>query len=296
MFARIRSLWNGLWRRTNLERDMEDELRLHLEERTEALEKSGLPRQEAVRRARIEFGAVENYKEQCREARGLRWPDEVMQDLRYAVRMARKSRGVTAVAVLSLALGIGANTAMFSILNSLLLTSLPIRDPGRLVHLQMWRKTSRGSISYPLFQRFRTNLGGKLFEDLCATGAPSAAHAAVPGVDPIQIVQANVSANYFGALGVRMIRGQAFGPDQDKIGSAAAAVISERLWTNRLGSDPGIVGKTLLINEKPTIIIGIAGGNFFRVEICNARYLLVNVKSTGPKTPSIGRWEFPPSF
>jgi hypothetical protein len=143
MFARIRSLWNGLWRRSNLERDMDDELRLHLEERAEALENGGLPRQEAARRARLEFGAVENYKEQCREARGLRWPGELMQDLRYAVRMASKSRGVTIVAVLSLALGIGANTAIFSILNSLLLTSLPIRDPGRLVHLQIWRQTFR---------------------------------------------------------------------------------------------------------------------------------------------------------
>src|SRR5713226_1188708 len=266
MFARIRSLWNALSRRSNLERDMDDELRLHLEERADALENGGLPRQEAVRRARLEFGAVENYKEQCREARGLRWPGEFVQDLRYAVRMARKSRGVTIVAVLSLALGIGANTAIFSILNSLLLTSLPIRDPGRLAHLQIWRQTSRGSISYPLYQRFRARLGGKLFEDMCATGSPSAASTSLPGADPIQIVQANVSANYFDVLGVRMIRGQAFGPDQDKIGSAAAAVISERFWTNRLGSDPGITGKTLLINEKPATIVGIADGNFSGVE------------------------------
>src|SRR6266853_484285 len=283
MFARIRSLWNGLWRRSNLEREMDDELRLHLEERADALAKSGLTRQEAVRRARLEFGAVENYKEQCREARGLRWPSELMQDLRYAVRMARKSHSVTIVAFLSLALGIGANTAIFSILNSLLLTPLPIRDPGRLAHLQIWRQTSRGSSSYPLYQRFRAKLGGKLFEDMCATGAPSAASAALPGADPVQIVQASVSANYCDVLGVRMIRGQALGLDQDKIGSAAAAVISERFWTNRLGSDPGIVGKTLLINEKPATIVGIAGGDFSGVEIGNAVDLWVNVTSTDPK-------------
>jgi predicted permease len=292
MFSRIRSLWNGLWRRSNLERDMNDELRLHLDERTDALEHSGLSRQEAVRRARVEFGAVENYKEQCREARGLRWPDELMQDLRYAVRMARKSRGVTIVAVLSLALGIGANTAIFSILNSLLLSSLPIHDPARLVHLQIWRQTSRGSISYPLYQRFRTNLGGKLFEDICATGSPSAASAAVPGADPIQIVQANVSANYFDVLGVRMIRGQAFGPDQEKIGSTAAVVISERFWANRLGSDPAIVGKTLLINEKPATVMGIVGGKFSGVEIGNAVDVWVNVTSTDPKTLAMDGWNF----
>jgi len=292
MLARIRSLWNGLWRRSNMERDMDDELRLHLEERADALENSGLPRQEAVRRARLEFGAVENYKEQCREARGLRWPGELMQDLRYAVRMARKSRGVTVVAVLSLALGIGANTAIFSILNSLLLTSLPIRDPGRLVHLQIWRQTSRGAISYPLYQRFRTNLGGKLLEDVCATGTPSAASAALPGADPIQIVQVNVSANYFDMLGVRMIRGQAFGPNQEQIGSAAAAVISERFWTNRLGSDPAVVGKTLFINEKPATIIGIVGGNFSGVEIGNAVDLWVNVTSTDPKPLALDGFNF----
>src|SRR5260221_6458930 len=282
MLARIRSLWNGLWRRSNLEREMDDELRLHLEQRADALERSGLARQEATRLAHIEFGRGENYKEQCREARGLRWPEELMQDLRYAVRMARKSHSVTIVAVLSLALGIGANTAIFSILNSLLLTPLPIHDPGRLAHLQIWRQTSRGSSSYPLYQRFRARLGGKLFEDMCATGAPSAASAALPGATPVQIVQANVSANYFDVLGVRMIRGQAFGLDQDKIGSAAAAVISERFWTNRLGSDPGIVGKTLLINEKPATVVGIAGGDFSSVAIRNAGDLWGYVTSTHP--------------
>jgi predicted permease len=292
MLARIRSLWNGLWRRSNMERDMEDELRLHIEERADALENSGLRREEAVRRARLEFGAVENYKEQCREARGLRWPGELMQDLRYAIRMARKSRGVTIVAVLSLALGIGANTAIFSILNSLLLTSLPIRDPGGLVHLQVWRQTFRGAISYPLYQRFRANLRGKLFEDICATGAPGASSASLPGADPIQIVQANVTANYFDVLGVRMIRGQAFSADQEKIGSGAVAVISERLWTNRFGSDPGIVGKTLLINEKPATILGIVGGNFSGVEIGNAVDLWVNVTSTDPKPLALDGWNF----
>jgi predicted permease len=292
MFARVRSLWNGLWRRSDMERELEYELRLHLEERADALERGGLPRQEALRLASFEFGAVENYKEQCREARGLRWPDELMQDVRYAIRMARKSRGVTAVAVLSLALGIGANTAIFSILNSLLLTSLPIAEPSRLVHLQIWRQTSRGSISYPLYQRFRANLGGKVFQDVCATGSPSAASAAVPGTDPIQIVQANVSANYFDVLGVRMIRGRGFGPEQEKIGSPEAAVISERLWMGRFGSDPGIVGKTLLINEKPATVLGIVGGNFSGVEIGNVVDLWVNVTSTDPKTLAMDGWNF----
>jgi predicted permease len=292
VLARIRSLWNGLWHRSNMERDLAAELRLHLEQRADALENSGLSRQEAVSRARVEFGAVEDYKEQCREARGLRWPDELMQDLRYAVRMARKSRGVTAVAVLSLALGIGANTAIFSILSSLLLTSLPVSDPSRLVHLQIWRQTSRGSISYPLYQRFRTSLAGKQVQDLCATSSLSAASAALPGGDPLPIVQAEVSENYFDVLGVGIIRGQSFGPGQANIGSAAAAVISERFWTHRLGSDPAIVGKTLLVNEKPATIIGVVGGNFSGVEVGNAVDLWVNVTSTDPQLLAVDGWNF----
>ena len=292
MLARTRSFWHGLFRRSSMERDLTEELRLHIEERTEALEQAGIGRDEAERRARLEFGAMESYKERCREARGLRWPDELLQDLRYAARMMRKSPAVTAVAVLSLALGIGANTAIFSILNSLLLTTLPVPNPGRLVLLQIWRQSNRGSISYPLYQRFRGSLRGKLLEDVCATGSPATAAVSLPGMDPIRAVQANVSANFFDVLGARLIRGQAFGPDQEKIGSAPVAVIGERLWRNHFGSDPEVVGKILLINEKPVIVIGVVAGNFSGVEIGATVDLWINVTSTDPQNLAQDGWNF----
>ncbi|HEV2688464.1 MAG TPA: ABC transporter permease, partial [Bryobacteraceae bacterium] len=257
----------GLFHRATVEQDLDEQLQLHIEERADTIERTGICREEALRRARLEFGAMENYKERCREARGLRWPDELMQDLRYAVRMARKSPGFTAVAVLSLALGIGANTAMFSILNSLLLETLPVRDPSRLVELQMWRKQGQGAVSYPLYLRLRSNLAGAVLEDVCGSSGPQPANVSAPGGEPAKAVRALVTTSYFDLLDVPLIAGRSFGGGEDPAGSPLAAVISERFWKIRLGGDPSIVGKTLMIDDRPATVIGIAGGRFSGIEV-----------------------------
>ncbi len=292
MLARICSYWQGLFHRSKVEQDLVEELRAHIDERTEALERSGLTREAAHRQARIEFGAVESYKERCREARGLRWPDELLQDLRYAVRMARRSPTMTAVAVLSLALGIGANTAIFSILNSLLLTTLPVHDPAKLVILQVWRLEGRGAASYPLYLRLREGLRGKVLEDVCATNTPGEATISLPGADSIKAVQENVSPNFFDVLGVPMIAGNSFGPREDKIGSQPVAVISEQFWRNRLAGDPAIIGKTLLIDEKTATVIGIAGGRFAGIEIGSSVDVWTNVTAGDPKKLTGAGWNF----
>ena len=291
MLARIRSYWRGLFRRSDVERDLAEELRAHMADRTDALERSGLTREAAERMARVEFGAVESYKERCREARGLRWPDELRQDLRYAVRMARKSRGVTAVAVLSLALGIGANTGIFSILNSLLLTTLPVRDPARLVILQTWRAEVPGASSYPLYLRLRAGLEGKTLQDVCAATGPDAMSVSLAGGDRIKAVEDSVSANYFDVLGVPLLAGRAFGASEEKIGSAAVTVISERFWRNRLGADPAIIGKILLLDDRPTTVIGIARGDFSGIEIGTRVDVWMNLTASDPKRLTAG-WNF----
>lgn len=292
MWPRIRSYWQGLFRRTAVEDDLAEQLRSHLAERADALESIGLTRPEAERQARLEFGAVEGYKEQCREARGLRWPDELSQDLRYAARMARKSPGVTAIAILSLALGIGANTGIFSILNSLLLASLPVREPSRLVVLQMRRGPVNGAMSYLLYSRLREGLRGQVLDDLCATSHPDASSVSLPGGDPTKAVSTQVSANFFDVFGTPFVAGRSFGAAEDKIPSPLQTVLSERFWRSRFSADPAILGKTLLIDDKPATVIGIAGGLFDGVEVGNAVDLWTNATAGDPKLLTGSGWNY----
>jgi predicted permease len=292
MLARIRSYWQGLFRRSQVEQDLGDEMASHIAERAKALEQGGSTPADALRQARREFGAAERYKDDCREARGLRWPDELAQDLRYALRMFRKSPGVTSVAVLSLAIGIGANTAIFSILNSLLLTTLPVRDAASLVILQTWRPEGAGNSSYPLYLRLREGLRRRALEDVCATSSPGPATITLAGSDPMKAVQENVSANFFDVLGVPLIAGRSFGAAEEKIGSAPVAVISERFWKSRLASDPSILGKTLLLEDRPLTVIGVAGGGFAGVEIGNVVDVWTNVTAGDSKQMLQAGWNF----
>src|SRR5258707_11979737 len=140
------------------ETQLNAELRYHFEKLVGDFVAAGVPPEEARRRARLEFGGVEQIKEQCRDVRG-RWLEDLAKDLRYTARMLLRSPGFLAVSGLSLALGIGANTAIFSLVNAVMLRSLPVKDPGRLVQITRLMPNGKpGVVSYPLFQHFRDNL------------------------------------------------------------------------------------------------------------------------------------------
>ena len=168
LISYLRSLISTLFHRAQMDAEMEEELRLHIEIRADDLERSGLPRADAARRARIEFGGPERFKEEIRDECGGRWLETLWTDLRYAVRMLRKSPGFTAVAVLTLALGIGANTAIFTMTNGLMLHTLPVRDPAQLVeilhHYPGEPEPGFNGFSWDAYQRMRD--GNHVLSDL----------------------------------------------------------------------------------------------------------------------------------
>ena len=255
--ARFRSFLASLGHRARLEREMDAELRFHLEARASDLERAGLPRAEAKRRARLEFGSVEGYKEDCREARGLRWPDELRQDLRFALRGLRRNPGFAAVAVLTLALGIGVNTAMLTVAESVLRRPLPYRDPARLVMVYSigsfgpfsWRD---GPFADPDYLELR-RLGA--FSDL-ATFATFESSLTGAG-EPVRALRSDVTPSLFPLLGVAPALGRVFHEGEEEGASGAVAVLSDRLWRGRFRADRGVIGRVENVDGVPSTIVGV---------------------------------------
>jgi putative ABC transport system permease protein len=207
----------ALFRRDAMEAEMDEELRSHFENQVEKLVASGMPRNEAVWRARLEFGGYEQLKEECRDARGVSLVETIVQDMRYALRMLRSSPGFTAVAILTLALGIGANTAIFSVIDSVLLGPLPYQDPAGLV--VVWENDSQhpnphNTVSPPDFLDWQRR--NSVFSEMAAL-FDQRANLTGNGA-PQEVVLQDVSANFFSVLGVSPILGPGFTAENGKPG------------------------------------------------------------------------------
>jgi predicted permease len=261
MLSRLRSFLDILARRARFERQMGEEMQLHLELRAADLERGGLPRAEARRRARLEFGGLDSAKDDCRQARGVRLLDEFVQDLRYAARLMTRTPGFTAAAILSLALGIGANTAIFSLIDAVMIRTLPLADVSalRFVAHGTSPATAGSSSNYPLFERYQA-----LADVFSGVTAYSVTGFKVETPDGLESVDGLwVSGNFHGLLGVEIAHGRGFVAERDRaVGDAMWAVISDGYWSRRFGRDPDVIGRAITVDGRPIAIVGITAPSF----------------------------------
>jgi putative ABC transport system permease protein len=268
VFAKLTSLMAGLFRRSQVETDLTDEIRFHIETRAADIAACGVDPDEALRRARLEFGGIEKYKEAVRRARGLGWFDELRGDFLHGSRTLLRSKAFTIAAAISLALGIGANTLIFSMIDSIFLRPLRYRDPGRLAVI--WstavkdtKQTTTSSVSTYFGLRDQSqsfesvgafNGGGCGIRSLGADSDSASAE---------RIFGQCFSPTMFQVLGVKPQIGRPFTDEEDQVGNVANVVlISDGLWKRRFGGDPGILGKTLTLNKVPTSVIGVMPADF----------------------------------
>src|SRR6266851_4137835 len=194
--------------------------------------------------------------------------DRLWQDTKYALRMMRRTPGFTAVAVLSLALGIGANTAIFSLINILMLRTLPVREPERLVELlsRFPGEPRVNGFSWKVYEHFRDE--NHVFSDLLGV-SPSRFHVSADGLDAEAVDGEYVVGTFFPALGVQPAIGRLIGPQDDRVGGAdaAVAVVSWSYWKNRFNLDPAILGRRIVLDGVPVAVVGVTRPEFFGLEV-----------------------------
>jgi len=262
LIFRLRSLLQ----RNAAETALDDELRFHFEREVEKYVRAGMPQEEARRRARLAFGGAEQVKEECRDARGVSLVETLAQDLRYAMRVLSRTPVITGVAILSLALGIGANTAIFSLINSVMLRFLPVQRPEELV--QVLRSSAASELDHtPSFTNalweqvrdhqdvFSTAFAWSQREfDLAQGGAVQHANGIF------------VSGGYFSGLGVHPAAGRLILPEDDRRGCEGVAVLSYGFWKDHFGGAETAIGSTLYLNHLPFEIIGVSAPGFYGLE------------------------------
>jgi len=264
MLAQVRSWWRALTGQSRLAVEMAAEMDSHIERYAADLVARGVEPGEARRQARMEFGSAAAAAEECREAVGMRWPDEFARDLRYAVRVLRKSPTFTAAAVATLALCIGANTAIFSVVDAVLLRPLPYAHPEQLFSVAR-HFHGKGSDGYQMnlwggaWEAVRDNaayVDASVFSD----GSMGVNFAAGGRVEYVK--QQRVSAGFFRVLGIAPLIGREFSANEDRQGGPAVAVLSYALWKRAFHADPSIVGRAVDLRGEPHTIVGVLPANF----------------------------------
>ncbi len=254
--------WQRLFRRTQLEHQLEKELRFHLDQHTADLIAQGLHPVEARRQARLALGGPDQVSEGCRDARGTRWLEDLWQDFRYALRTLRRKPGFAAVALSTLALGTGAVTVMFTLVDGVLLKPLPYREPGKLFALQEQTEqaTRWGNLwafAYPNFLDCRRESRSLALAAWRSAGGTVTA----PG-DAAYVEAREISSDLLPLLGVAPLTGRAFLPEEDRPGAAPVVIISRGLWQRRYGASPSAIGAPLVFEGKSYTVVGIMPAGF----------------------------------
>jgi len=272
LFEKLSQFWRKLLfytRRDRFDRELEEEMRFHLEMKAEENLAAGVSPEEARYTAQRQFGNQTLLQEVSRDMWGVRSIETLFQDLRFGMRMLLKNRGFTAVIVITLALGIGANTAIFSLINTALLKTLPVKDPQRLVFFMVAGPQGMGTgFSYPLLQQLNQN--DHSFTGIIAANTPGRMRMAEPGTGgQVELVQAGrVSGNFFSELGVSAVAGRMLTEDDDSpSGGQPVAVISYNYWKRRFDLDPGVIGRKITLDDFPFTIVGVAPPGFFGIEV-----------------------------
>ena len=259
MMARMRSWWSALVHRGRFEDEMRAEMQFHLQARIADLIDGGMGPDQAQRQARMEFGTVDAIQDDCRQSRGLRFVDTTAQDLRYAVRVMRKTPGLTAAAILSLALGIGANTAIFSLVEAVMLRTLPVNEPGELFFLAHGTADNPGTSSnYGLFERYVPLTD--VFSGVTAFSPSGLKVTTNDGIEAVDSVW--VSGNFHAVVGVPMALGRGFATERDRGPASMIAVISDGYWARRFGRAPTVLGQPLVVNGHTVTIVGVTAQQF----------------------------------
>lgn len=265
----LRLRFRSLFSRGKVDEELDEELRYHLERQIEQAIAEGLSREGARFAAAQSIRDIEQRKEECRDMRRVNFIENTVKDLRYAARMMRRGPGFVAVAVLSLALGIGANTAIFTLIHAVMLRALPVRSPDELVSIgdtsrptAHWNGRPMANIfSYPLYQRLRDQ--NRVFTGLLASGDLGRADLTIGDGGPEPVHGRLVSGNYFEVLGVAPALGREFSAEEDRTpGANPVLVISYEYWVNRFARDPQILGTTVRLNGSPLTIIGVGPSLF----------------------------------
>jgi putative ABC transport system permease protein len=267
MLATLIAYVRGLRARRRIAAEVDDELQFHVEMETHANVARGMSQAEARRIALRDFGGVTQTREAVHDLRR-GWPDAVLQDIRYACRRLVREPGFVATAVLILAVGIGASTAMFSIVHAVLFRPFGVEAPDRLVML--WTRNTQhsavGELSYKTYRDLRART--RSFQDFAILGSVNwSGTMTIAGGEPFQVPCSAVSASFFDVLGARPLHGRTFRPEEDERSAPRVLVLSHALWTQRFGGDPNAIGRRVIVREEaaaePFEIVGVMPAEFF---------------------------------